>query len=134
MVPKHDDKEMNDMEQDDDHYEFGKYTPTDISIPGSMEAAARAGERHKLKMELLRELSSRSPPPAATSTCSAPDTSSPRLPLQAIFSPSALQVEYNMLDKMARATEGAQDLHAPKGREPDQEPIMRRESAARRVA
>jgi hypothetical protein len=93
-----------------------------------MEAAARADERRKLKMELMRELASRSPAPAATSTCSAPDTSSPRLPLQAIFSPSAPQVEYNMLDKMARATEGAQDLHAPKGREQDQEQIMRRET------
>ncbi len=29
---------------------------------------------------------------------------------------------------MARETEGAQDLHAPKGREPDQDPIMRRET------
>ncbi len=76
----------------------------------------------------MHELASRSPPPAATSTCSAPDTSSPRLLLQALFSPSAPQVEYNMLDKMARATEGAQDLHAPKGREPDQDPIMRRET------
>jgi hypothetical protein len=55
LVPEHDDKEMNDMEQDDDHYEIGKYTPTDISVPGSMAAAARADERHKLKMELMRE-------------------------------------------------------------------------------
>ncbi len=33
-----------------------------------------------------------------------------------------------MLDKMACETEGAQNLHTPKGREPDQDPIMRRET------
>ncbi len=80
-----------------------------------------------MKMELMRGLAAQSPPPAATSTCSAPDTSYLRLPLQAIFSPSAPQVENNMLDNMACETEGAQDLHAPKGREPDQDPIERRE-------
>jgi hypothetical protein len=31
-----------------------------------------------------------------------------------------------MLDKMACETEGAQDFHSPKGREQDQDPIMRR--------
>jgi hypothetical protein len=91
-------------------------------------AAERGAERAKLKMELMRELASRSPHPAVTATCSARDISSPRLPLPAIFSTSALQVEYNVLDKMACETEGAQDLHAPKEREPDQEPIMRRET------
>jgi phage terminase small subunit len=106
---KHDDKEINDMEQDDDHYEPGLYHPTNISVPGSMAAAARADERRKLEMELMRGLASRSPLPAATSTCSAPDISSPRLPLQAIFSLSAPQVEYNVLDKMACETEGAQE-------------------------
>jgi hypothetical protein len=60
LVSEHDDKEMNDMEQDDDHYEIGKHNPTDISVLGTMEAAARADERRKLKMELLRELASRS--------------------------------------------------------------------------
>jgi hypothetical protein len=33
-----------------------------------------------------------------------------------------------VLDKIACETEGAQDLHAPKGREPGHEPIMRRET------
>jgi hypothetical protein len=52
LVSKHDDKETNDMEEDDDDcVRMGKYHPTDISIPGSMEAAARADERRKLKME-----------------------------------------------------------------------------------
>jgi hypothetical protein len=115
LVSEHDDKEMNGMEDEDDYYvRIGKYHPTDISVPRSMEAAERAQERRKLKMELMRGLAEQSPPPAATSTCSAPKTSSARLLLQAIFLPSAPQVEYNMLDNMARETEGAQDLHAPR--------------------
>jgi hypothetical protein len=54
--------------------------------------------------------------------------SPPKSKLQAIFSPSAPQVEYNVLDKMAFETERAQDLHAPKGRAQDQDLIMRRET------
>jgi hypothetical protein len=91
-----------------------------------MEAAERARERRKLKMEIMRGLADE--PPAATSTCSAPETSSARLLLQAIFSPSAPQVENNLSDYMACEIEGAQDLHAPKGCEPDQDPIERRET------
>ncbi len=127
MVSELDDKEMNDMEHNDDAYEKGWYHPTDISIPGSMAVAERAMEL-AMEMERMRKMASRSPPPAATATCSAPDISSPRPQLQAIFSPSAPQVEYNVLDKMTCETEVAQDLHAPKGREPDQDPIIRRET------
>jgi hypothetical protein len=127
LVFKHDDKEMMDNEDEDDYYmRIGKYHPTDISVPGSMEAAERARERRKLKMEIMRGLADE--PPAATSTCSAPETSSARLLLQAIFSPSAPQVENNLSDYMACEIEGAQDLHAPKGCEPDQDSIMRRKT------
>jgi hypothetical protein len=73
-------------------------------------------------------MTSRSQPPAATATCSAPEISSPRPQLQAIFSPSAPQVEYNVLDKTACETGGAHGLHAPKGQASDQDPIMRRET------
>jgi hypothetical protein len=129
LVSKHDDKEMNDMEDEDDYYvRIGKYHPTDISVPGSMEAAERAQERRKLKMEIMRGLADE--PPADTSTCFAPETSSARLLLQAVFSPSAPQVEYNLSDYMACKTEGAQDLHAPKGREPDQDSIMMHDTQA----
>ena len=75
-------------------------------------------------MEILRGLADERP--AATSTCSAPETSSARMVLQAVFSPSAPQVEYNQSDYMAYENEEAQDLHAPKGREADQDPIERR--------
>ena len=69
------------MEDEDDYYvRIGKYHPTDISVPGSMEVAERAQERRKLKMEIMRGLADE--PPAATSTCSAPETSSARLSLQ----------------------------------------------------
>jgi hypothetical protein len=40
----------------------------------------------------------------------------------AIVTWNLLQVEYNVLDKMACEIEGAQDLHPPKGRAPDQAP------------
>ena len=60
--------------------------------------------------------------------CEAPSVLPPLPKLQAIFSPSAPQVENNMLDRMTCESEGAQDLHAPKGCESDQEPIMRRET------
>jgi hypothetical protein len=60
LVSKHDDKEMNDMEDEDDYYvRIGKYHPTDISVPGSMEAAERAQERRKLKMEIMRGLANK---------------------------------------------------------------------------
>ena len=65
--------------------------------------------------------------PVAYAKCSAPATP-PNSNIPAIFSPSAPQVEYNMLDNMTCKTEGAQDLHAPKGREPDQEPNTRCET------
>jgi hypothetical protein len=110
LVSEHDDKEMNDMQQDDDHNEIGVYHPTDISVPGSMAAAEQAAEHAKLTMEVMRGLASQSPHPAATATCSAPDISSPILPLPANFSPSAPQVEYNVLDKMVYETKGAQDF------------------------
>jgi hypothetical protein len=74
LISEHDDKEMNDKEQDDDHYEIGVYHPTDISVPGSMAAAERADERHKLKMVLMRGLASQSPHQAGTTTCSAQDS------------------------------------------------------------
>ena len=129
LVSKHDDKEMSNDEDENDYLvNFGKYHPKDISVPGSMEAAERAQERQKLRMEILRGLADERP--AATSTCSAPETSSARMVLQAVFSPSAPQVEYNQSDYMAYENEEAQDLHAPKGHEPDQDSIMRHETQA----
>jgi hypothetical protein len=122
---QHDEKEMNMDSEDDDEMSDGtnRYHPTDTSIPGSM-AFAENGIK-----ESRREIIYRSPLPVAYAACSPPKmTSPPILELQAIFSPSAPQAEYNVLDKIACETEGAQDLHAPKGREHDQEPIMRRET------
>ncbi len=77
--------------------------------------------------EPKRAIVQRSPPPVAYEICSAPSTP-PNSNPQAIFSPSVPQVEYIMLDKMTCETEGAKNLHAPKGREQEQEPIMRRET------
>jgi hypothetical protein len=65
--------------------------------------------------ELKRVIVQRSPPPVAYTIWSA--DSAPSMPpnsnIQAILSPSAPQVEYNMLDKMTCETKEAQDLHVP---------------------
>ena len=122
---KHDEKEMNMDSEDDDEMSDGtnRYHPTDTSIPGSIVFT-----ENEIK-ESRRESIHRKPLPVAFATCSPPKmTSPPKMELQAIFSPSAPQVEYNMLAMIACETEGAQDLPAPKGREHDQEPIMRRET------
>ena len=66
--------------------------------------------------EPKRAIVQRSSPPVAYAKCSAPSTP-PNSKIRAIFSTSAPQVEYNMPDKMACETEGAQDHHAPEGRE-----------------